>query len=397
MPNPTTKPTTPKPARKDLPLGATAPGKLVVLRGGDLPIKSDESGEGKVLPERIRFLKWGVNNTSKGQVILNETSAAVVPHNQRITGHDHVALDFQHNSAKAGPKDEPIKIAGNGNLEIVPGDGIYITSLEYTPEGEKVLPGGHYKDVSGAVRLNEKGEVIWVHSVGAVRNGAAEDMVLFEAGEKAREAIALLQSDGKLSLIDDDAGDINWREMTLRMLASLGVEIDPDQASDAEAAGAVMTWLEGKQAPDNSQTKDNEEEESESSPTTTMSTEKTTDQNEQFSGFDERLKLLEANSLISRRDSIVERASREGKVIPLSSEQIEGLKTEGDIKLLESMVANLPAGEVPVSGLEHAGQRGGENPGAGLTKADLEVCELLGVDPEDMKKHNGIKTEATAA
>lgn len=379
------------PARLDLPLGSES--KIIALRGGQLPLgKADADGK-RDLPQRVRFLKWGANDTTKGRVIVNETTAGVLAHNQEVTGHDHVALDFSHNSVKATPKDEPINVAGHGAIEIIPGDGLYLAGIQYTDEGLKTLPGGHYPDVSGAIKVNAAGEVIWVHSVGAVRNGAAPDMVMFElsAESKASEAMALLEASGQLTLdsMSSDGSEVDFREITVALLNSLGAELDVATATDAEIANAAETLRAGADpdAPEKPSAESESEPENDDPTIITMSA---TAADEKITLLEARLDGMEKDHEATKRDAIVRDAARAGKVIPLSAEDI----AETPVRLLQAMVDKLPAGQVDVEGEEVALQGQDTSPlvGGGLTAADATVAKLLGVSLEDMKEHGVLKT-----
>lgn len=135
----------------------------------------------KGFPRRLKLLDWGVNQTVYGPVIVNETTAALLPMNQKKLGFDTIALDYEHNTVKGTPEfertREPREIAANGVPLVVPGEGLFFDALEYTPSGKQ----NHlnYIDLSPTPRLSDKGEVVFLHSVALCRQGAVEGLRYF--------------------------------------------------------------------------------------------------------------------------------------------------------------------------------------------------------------------------
>lgn len=397
MSNPavSTSKTSPQPSRLDLPLGSQE--KILALRGGVIHLGEPDADGKRALPDRILFLKAGDNDTTKGRVIVNATTAAVLQHNQDITGHDHVAFDFQHNTVGAEPKDEPVSVAGHGRVELVAGEGLWLSDIQYTDAGAKSLSGGHYPDVSGAVKVNESGEVIWVHSVGAVRNGAAPDMELFapKPGSKTASALAKLSAEGHLTALAavdgdsnaDESGEVDFRRLTIHLLNALGAELELDSATDAEIAQAAESLKDGSQKPSHSdslKTKPTSEM-SDSAATTTLTAE----------SLNERLTALEAGAETDRRAALVKEASRAGKVIPLTAEQI----AETPLITLQAMVENLKPNQINVEGEEVMlqGADTSQASAGGITPTDRAIMTMLGVDEADFRKANGLPELKTSA
>lgn len=153
---------------------------LFALRAEKLAAGAD----GKALPDRVRVLKWGRNETTKGLFILDDYSAKVLPLNQTVLGFDTVALDYEHNTVPGTPayleSKEPRPIAANGRITVVPGEGLFIESLNWTPSGTENAR--NYPDLSGAVARDEQNRVIFAHSVALTRNGATPDIHLLSVG-----------------------------------------------------------------------------------------------------------------------------------------------------------------------------------------------------------------------
>lgn len=142
--------------------------RAATLAGG---FKADSGA----LPARIQVLKWGVNETSEGPVIVDAQTARVFAANQKAIGRERVALDFEHNTVPGTEEykrsQEPRPIAGYCNLVCVPGEGIFGEALTYTATGEKSAR--DFADLSLAPYLDRDGRVIAAHSVALTRTGAA--------------------------------------------------------------------------------------------------------------------------------------------------------------------------------------------------------------------------------
>ena len=127
--------------------------------------KSNDALQGKKLPKKLKVLDWGHNATPGGSVKVGDNTVNSLPSVQSKTGFDRVALDFNHNSLPGHDnyQDDPREVAGYGEPLVVPGDGVYLDNIEYTPTGESHA--ANYSHVSPAVLLDDNGEVGFLHSV----------------------------------------------------------------------------------------------------------------------------------------------------------------------------------------------------------------------------------------
>lgn len=133
--------------------------------------------EAEALPTRIKVLNWGENPNANGKrVFLSELACEVLA--DPTNGYKRIALDFEHNTLPGTEayqtSQEPREVAGFGDVEIIPGDGAYLTHITYTERGEAAA--GNYIDVSAGVVTNDNGEVVMIHSVALCRNGAVPGM-----------------------------------------------------------------------------------------------------------------------------------------------------------------------------------------------------------------------------
>jgi phage I-like protein len=140
------------------------------------------------LPDRIKLLGWGDSATAKGPVRLTSMSAKAIQAQAKL-GYGEIALDFEHNtvpgSIEYGRTQEPRTVAAYGKPDVVENDGLYLSSIRWTPEGEKAAR--NYADLSPAVQLDKDGQVIFVHSAALTRNGAVDNLHFFSASGRTAE------------------------------------------------------------------------------------------------------------------------------------------------------------------------------------------------------------------
>lgn len=349
---------------------------LVALASGLTLAKPKSEND---LPQRILVAPWGETVTRKGKVIVNETTLAVLEAAQLANKFDRVALDFQHNTVKKGA--EPVKVAAYGTPEVVKGEGIYLSALEYTPEGKEMLPGGHYPDISPAVVRNDQGEVIFLHSVGACRQGEIDGLTLFSASDSSDISTFEPMEDIELEVEGEDdaeedpaAGDLREIVRALIMAIAPDVEI-PEGAGDTELAAAAkqaVTAL-GATALSAGGAKKTEE--------PTKTTEADQEPVAMAAEAVGRITALEAKWEKRERAALVKQATADGKVIPLSAEQIDIL----DLTVLESMIENLPVTVPMQSRIAGAVDDFQATPGnAAITPELREVTRQLGLKPEEV-------------
>jgi phage I-like protein len=351
-----------KPSRLALPLGITS--QLVALRAGTLEIQADAAG-GRTLPDRLLAMPWGVTDTNKGRLIVNELTLSALPKLQAAAKFDRVAFDFEHATVNAKPGDEPIKVAGYGTPEIVEGEGIYLSAIEYTEDGKAALLGGHYPDLSPTLHVNGKGEVIFMHSLAACRHGEVDGLTLFNptAGTPAADAMKLLSA-GYESILGETP---DFRAVAIAALNAAGASLDDDSDASAILAAAATLRDAGKKT---------------DSPDPTNPQSVITMSADTLKPFEDRLAALEKGSADQRRTVILSAAKAAGKVIPLSAETIAATAPE----VLEEIVSKLPGGTVPLASdtpdeVEEVSLSAG-----GLTADEIKAAKLVGLSADEMKK-----------
>lgn len=156
---------------------------MLTLRGFANKEISNHALDGKSLPKKIKLLSWGKNETTDGDVYLDEKTIAMFNSMQEKMGRDEdVALDFDHNTVPGSieyKQGQPKNIAAYGQPELIEGDGLYLTDLEWTPLGKsKALD---YKDLSPACWTDKDGSVTGLHSAALTPNGAVHGLKFYSA------------------------------------------------------------------------------------------------------------------------------------------------------------------------------------------------------------------------
>ncbi len=152
---------------------------ITTLRVSNNALKSD------TLPPRIKILDWGLNDTIKGDFKVTQKTVEKLAANQRALGFERVALDYNHCSIVGTPEHEelakngrPPMIFGYGRPNAIPGDGVWLEDLAWTPLG--VDCARQFEDISPALQ-DERGEVTFIHSVALTPNGCAHGLTFFSA------------------------------------------------------------------------------------------------------------------------------------------------------------------------------------------------------------------------
>jgi hypothetical protein len=277
------------------------------------------------LPARLKLFNWGENFTTKGLVIVNDLTLAVLEANQKATGFERVAIDFEHCTVEGTPAYEkvtlPRPIAGYGRPAVVPlaadgsnfdDAGIWLLDCTWTPAGERGAR--NYEDISPAPIRNKQNVLVFLHSAGLVPNGAVEGLTFLSADfTKLVLSADLLPENKKRKENMMDA----FRKLWVKLLGKSDDIKDEDLMAEIEKK---ITELNAATAQVAAMSSD-------------LATLKT-----RLDG------MIEADQKRDR-DLIVMSAMLEGKVIPMTAEQISRTSAAD----LRGVVEKLPKGVVPMS------------------------------------------------
>mgnify|MGYP000844705659 FL=1 len=319
------------------------------------------------LPARLLICPWGTTDTGKGTIICNATTVGLLAANQAATKRERIALDFQHNSVEGSKTytGEPLKVAAYGSLEIVENEGIYLSALEWTPEGKEHAANGHYPDISPALRVNDEREVIWIHSAGLVRQGEIDGLVLFDASDTICAVLNMGLQTGLMSWT-------GTRELINIFLATVGVQIPESATFDEmkEIAQAGAAKIEACMATAEAKAAVNALDNPPDNPVETMS------------ATTELPPAIEARLAKMEKQAIETKAIAQGKVIPLNAAEIDAL----DVKTFAALCDRLEAGKVRMTSQGDGKAPADVDTFAANTELD-DVLKRMNISKEDFAKY----------
>lgn len=157
--------------------------ELKTLKVSNGALKSDR------LPGRLKVLAWGDNDSIEGVYRAGDKTASILAENQRKTGFERVAIDFAHCSVTGSEMNkellkqgQPPLIFGYGRVNPIPGDGIYLEDIAWTPLG--VQHAKNFEDISPALKNDENREVTLIHSIALTPNGKVTGLQFFSAHQQ---------------------------------------------------------------------------------------------------------------------------------------------------------------------------------------------------------------------
>jgi phage I-like protein len=316
------------------------------------------------LPDRIIICPWGTSTDLSGKpVIVGQKTLAQLAANQAALGYDEIALDFEHNTYAADENGkpirpaEPIKVAAYGTLSVVENEGIIFTPTSWTPEGSEHFAGRHYRDLSPTVGKDENGEVIFIHSVALTRHGQIPNLHAYSS--QGIELNPLSQSEHQTATRTKPTMD----PKTL-LLKLLGL---PEDATDEQiiAAADKVALAAAEPKPADAEPK----------------------------SADPEVTALHARLDAIDRALIVREATAQGKIIPLSADEINTTP----VATLKALVGRLEAKAVPM-GATAAAQAATHTATTvqPLSAEQQNICRLLRIDEPTFRKRNNLPALATA-
>jgi phage I-like protein len=323
----------------------------------------------KDLPRRLKFLEWGENATFKGPVRVSEFTVAELPKNQRAQRWDRIALDYEHNCLPGTPEfersQEPRAVAAYGVAVCVPGEGLYLDDIQWTPHGEKYAR--EYVDLSPAPLLTQDGTVTGVHSVALCRHGAVDGLSFYSVEIPNKEERRM---DWKKWLL----GWLGKSEETTEADLQKGFG-DKIAALCAEAVKPIQTALDALKA----------------QVVALNIPADATPKIEALSADIVTLKTATAKyeAEIAKRDreDLLSQAAREGKVVALSTEAIAALTVEQLKDHVQALPVTVPLDQRTVPGVKPLSV----DSGASLSQQDIELGAKFGFSAEEMKKANTLR------
>lgn len=140
-------------------------------------------GSAAALPQRLKILSWGENfgRTTKARIVVGEKTLACLSANQVATACERVPMDYEHQSVKDHPHfvPDPRPVPGHGEIEIVANDGVYLSAIDYTPNGLEYA--ANYQDVSAVCYIDADNNLLFIRSVALTQHGDVAGMEFAES------------------------------------------------------------------------------------------------------------------------------------------------------------------------------------------------------------------------
>lgn len=334
-------------------------------------------------PKRFKIANWKLEKFRGGSVLVNEAAVAEVRRRMSAGRVDRVRIDVAHKTAfKKAAEMQPEDILGYGDLEDVPGDGLYVCNAEWTP---RAISGQLWKalpDPSPAFMARKDDHMMTqLDSVGLCPNGELELPRLCSADDNnfgGRDAPAT-PPDTYLKSVTPEA----MLKTLLALLTKAGVKVPeqgdtPDAEYEAILTGAAADYVgDGGDAPP---------------------AEKKEMLSAKDSDVEKRLKAIETQNAVNAKAAdtaakreIMSKCSAEGKVVPLTDEQIYGKAGEEGIALnaLEAIYSNLkPTVKVGSAGASpHQADKTNTETKRVLSADEQKIADVMGVTAEELNQY----------
>lgn len=343
----------------------TRPDKIILIRTSGTAVAL--SADAAKLPRRIKVLNWGDNPNCHGKRV-NVGEMFVKCLNADSYPYRKVALDFEHNTfpgtAAYKESQEPRPVAGFGEIEAVPGDGVYLTMSSWTPEGEKMAV--NYADVSAGAVTDKDGNLVAVASVALCRAGAVEGMDFVEAPLSGDVSSALSGIINNPPAPQSGSGAVNKKGKAMDYKALLLKLLGLGEDATDEAIQAAFDALPKKPA--------KEEQDA------TLSAAVKAAVAEAVKPIEAKVAALSAAAVEHEKADLVAEAAREGKVVALGADALAKISVED----LKATIAKT-AVTVPLSAKTPTTMR--EKPAEGDVPEEFKAIALnCGVSPDIFKK-----------
>lgn len=180
---------------------------------------------GDPLPTRLQIFKCGQNDSNQGAFHVDEKTIASLAANQRLMGRERVPIGFEHNIDEGSEEykrtTEPRPIAAMATVEAVPGQGIFLSAIDWKKAGIDALE--HYEDLSPTPIFDKKTRrVLAIGSVSLTRAGSMYGLTLENAAAAKLSASLNPQSETDDSMNTDQTISVAELAAALKLPATAG-------------------------------------------------------------------------------------------------------------------------------------------------------------------------------
>ena len=322
------------------------------------------------LPTRFPLLRWGINDSTKGPVIVNEKTVAVLTQNQTLIKRPEIKGDFEHESSKPEVR-HPINYAVSSAIpKAIQGEGLIVEGVKWTALGAEHVP-NDYSDLSATVYLDANRVVIGIHSFAVTAHGEVDGITVPLSPPDAILAdLTLLSAPGEAIPPQPKPTPKHTMQpsaLLVKLLAFLGVQCAPDASPEAMAAAVDEAMTKEKKEP------------GEAMPVALSATLTALSANQKV--LTEKLEALTAGQAKSGIEVLVNAATAIGKLVQLSADDLVKLGPERAKAYLDG----LKPGVVPIDQRTPTSLSAGPSLAPGEDPDYMQALRDCGVDPASLK------------
>jgi hypothetical protein len=155
---------------------------------------SDNPNNNPTAPEQFRILRWGINASTKGDVILTRKLAEQMIETHRARN-IKLSIDYGHAIMTTEQTPNTVKAAGWFDLELR-SDGLWAVNVEWTDAAKISLENKEYRYFSPLLEMNSSREVIRLINVALVLAPALDDIEPLAASDTIPAAMIPEDDDG---------------------------------------------------------------------------------------------------------------------------------------------------------------------------------------------------------
>ncbi len=326
-----------------------------------MPLSAGETDGGE-LPSRILLLRWGENKNANGaRVVVGDDFREAVE--GEYYPYKRIALDFEHNTCPGTPEyehtKEPRAIAAYGDIECVPGVGVFLRISRWTPAGREHAR--DYEDVSAAPLCDAAGNVRAIPSAALCRTGAVPGVAFRESPLSATPAAPGGETDGN----GTEKTNMDYREKLVKLLGL--AEDSTDDVIEAAYDLMLSKAAEASAAEGVAEAKTEAEKAEETLQSLSA----------KVNAYGAELNRIRISQELGEKNRILAEARLAGKVVPLNASAIARLSVADIRSVCDETPVTVPLSAITPANIPESAQA--------VREESMRIAELCGVSAEALR------------
>lgn len=294
-------------------------------------------------------------------------------------------IDYEHQTQHAETNGQPAPAAGwfsPEDLEFRPGEGLFVTRVEWTPRAQAFLKNGEYRYLSSVFAFDVKtGQVETLVCAALTNDPALDGLSEVALAALTGRAATLFQAEtdtATLPNVGTPPENASMNPVLKALLAALGLA---ESATETEAVAALTLIKTQAGLVDGLQTQVAALKNATPDAALFVPIDK-------YNELNTQLVQLKASQDAAEVDALINQAKAAGKLTP-AAELVWREVGKSSLASLKALVEKTPgnpalAGQQQTGGNAPAGGQGGGE-GAQLDETALAVCKRMGITPEQFK------------